>query len=174
MPASRPGLGALLDADRARLRAQMSQVQPRAEWLLLHPGFVAVALFRLAERCDVAGWHRIARLLAALNHGLTGADLHPASRAGPGLLIPLPEAVRFEASCGRDCTLHPQSAVGPWHRLAPGRPVLGDGVEVGFGALLLGPISVGDGAVIGPRCLIEQDVPAGASALSLPVRARGP
>jgi serine O-acetyltransferase len=172
MPASPPGLCALLAADRARLRAHVARVQPRAEWLLLHPGFVAVALFRLASRCHAAGWPRTARLLAALNHGLTGADLHPASCIGPGLLIPLPEAVRFEGSAGRDCTLHPQSSVAPWHRAAPGRPRLGDAVEVGLGALLLGPISVGDGAVIGPRCLIEQDVPAGASALPLPVRAR--
>lgn len=172
MEPPRHGLRALLAADRARLRAHVARVQPRAEWLLLHPGFVAVALFRLAEACHAGGWRRSARWLAALNHALTGADLHPASRIGPGLLIILPEALRFEGVAGRDCTLHPQSSVGPWHHAAPGHPVLGDRVEVGFGALLLGAIAIGDGAVIGPRCRIEQDVPPGAVAPALPVRAR--
>lgn len=41
----------------------------------------------------------------------------------------------------------------------PGLPVLGDDVELGFGAVILGPILVGDRVRVGPRTILTRDVP---------------
>ncbi|WP_369137167.1 serine O-acetyltransferase [Modestobacter versicolor] len=49
-------------------------------------------------------------------------------------------------------------------------PRLGRRVEVGVGACLLGPITVGDDAKIGPHAIVTVDVPAGATAFSPPAR----
>jgi serine O-acetyltransferase len=49
-------------------------------------------------------------------------------------------------------------------------PTLGKQVQVGTGAKLLGPISVGDGALIGANAVVLQDVPAGATAVGVPAR----
>ena len=41
-------------------------------------------------------------------------------------------------------------------------PVIGDGVEFGAGAVVVGPITVGDKALIGANAVVSKDVPAGA------------
>jgi serine O-acetyltransferase len=49
-------------------------------------------------------------------------------------------------------------------------PSLGRRVEVGVGACLLGRITVGDDAKIGPHAIVTVDVPARATAFSPPAR----
>lgn len=49
-------------------------------------------------------------------------------------------------------------------------PVLGDGVDVGAGAVILGRVHVGDGAGIGANAVVLSDVPAGALAVGVPAR----
>lgn len=54
----------------------------------------------------------------------------------------------------------------------PGLPVLGDNVWLDLGAFILGPVSVGDNAVIKARSLVTGDVPADSVADSSPSRIR--
>ena len=49
-----------------------------------------------------------------------------------------------------------------------GAPVLADRVEVFPGAMVFGPVLVGDGAKIGAGALVFSDVPAGATAVGVP------
>ena len=51
-----------------------------------------------------------------------------------------------------------------------GAPILGNRVDIGAGAKLLGKIHIGDGAVIGANAVVLQDVPAGALAVGIPAR----
>lgn len=51
-----------------------------------------------------------------------------------------------------------------------GRPVIGDGVEIGAGAVLVGSIHVGNGAVIGANTVVVRDVPAAARVGGVPAR----
>jgi serine O-acetyltransferase len=50
------------------------------------------------------------------------------------------------------------------------RPVIGNRVQIGAGAVLLGPIHVGDDAVIGANAVVIRDVPAGAVVGGVPAR----
>ncbi len=52
----------------------------------------------------------------------------------------------------------------------PGLPELGDDVFIGAGAVVVGPVKIGDGARIAPNSLVLQDVPAGATAVGVPAR----
>jgi serine O-acetyltransferase len=54
-------------------------------------------------------------------------------------------------------------------------PILGRGVQLGAGAVLLGRIHVGDGAMIGANAVVMTDVPAGALAIGIPatIKQRG-
>jgi serine O-acetyltransferase len=52
------------------------------------------------------------------------------------------------------------------------RPTLGNRVQVGVGAVILGDITVGDGAVIGANAVVVRDVPPGATAMGVPARIR--
>lgn len=47
---------------------------------------------------------------------------------------------------------------------------LGDDVWIGEGALLMGPLTIGSGAVIGARAVVTRDVPPGAVATGVPAR----
>lgn len=51
-----------------------------------------------------------------------------------------------------------------------GCPVIGDDVEVGCGARILGPVRIGAGAVIGANAVVLSDVPAGAVVVGAPAR----
>ena len=49
-------------------------------------------------------------------------------------------------------------------------PILGDRVQVGAGAVILGAVRIGDDAIIGANAVVLQDVPAGAVAVGNPAR----
>jgi len=51
---------------------------------------------------------------------------------------------------------------------------VGNGVTIGLGATLLGPITVGDGATIGAKAVVLDDVPAGALAVGIPAKIKKP
>lgn len=53
-------------------------------------------------------------------------------------------------------------------------PILGEGVELGAGAVVLGKVRLGDGAKVGANAVVLIDVPAGAFALGVPATLRLP
>ena len=75
-----------------------------------------------------------------------------------------------DAVFGDDCILRNGVTVGLRHRLERGSPVLGNRVDIGAGAKLLGPIRIGDDAAIGANAVVLCDVPAGCSAVGIPAR----
>ncbi len=50
------------------------------------------------------------------------------------------------------------------------RPTIGNRVDIGVGAVLIGQIEIGDDAVIGANAVVTKDVPAGAVAVGVPAR----
>jgi serine O-acetyltransferase len=91
-----------------------------------------------------------------------GFDLHPDTEIGPGLLLsghPGGIVVNSEARIGRNCNLGHGVTLGKTNRgERAGVPVLGDRVWVGAGARIVGRVTIGDGAVIGPNAVITTDV----------------
>lgn len=49
-------------------------------------------------------------------------------------------------------------------------PVVGNGVDIGAGAKILGRVVLGDGAMVGANAVVLDDVPAGAIAVGVPAR----
>jgi serine acetyltransferase len=103
-----------------------------------------------------------------------GCELPVSVTAGPGLTIHhgFGLVVHPTAVLGADVTLRHGVTIG---NTGTGvAPVLEDGVSVGVGATVLGPIRVGRNASIGVHALVLHDVPAGAvvRAAEAEVRAR--
>ena len=61
-----------------------------------------------------------------------------------------------EAVIGRNCTILHQVTIGGGKG---GAPVIGDDVEIGAGAMLIGGIHIGNHVKIGTNCVIAEDIP---------------
>jgi serine O-acetyltransferase len=78
------------------------------------------------------------------------------------------------AVVGDDCLIYHGVTLGgrtPMPRdeaIGPRHPVLGNRVSVGTGAAILGPVTIGDDAIIGALSVVLGDVPAGALAVGIP------
>lgn len=145
--------------------------------LRLSPAWVAVRLFRASRAAWVRGQVGRALALWKLNLAMTGADLRPTSRVGPGLLVPFPACVSLEGHAGRDLTMLAMSGIDadPVDLLRQGDahlPRLGDGVTLGTHAGVVGAIRVGDGATLAPGARVTRDVPAGATCVHAPLRSQ--
>lgn len=96
-------------------------------------------------------------------------------RIGPGLYIEHGMGTLVGAeSIGSHCWISQQVTVG---YNAKGRPTLGDRVRIGPGAVVVGPITIHDGATVGPNATVIRDVGPGetvASPLATPLVRRPP
>ena len=50
------------------------------------------------------------------------------------------------------------------------KPIIGNRVDIGVGACILGGVTVGDDCVIGANSVVLKDLPAGSTALGIPAR----
>jgi serine O-acetyltransferase len=102
---------------------------------------------------------------------ITGISLPLEARIGPGLRIFHfgNIFIHSESVIGRNCTLRHGVTIG--NRTPDGpAPVIGDDVDFGAYAQVLGNVHIGDGAKIGAMSVVLSDVPAGATAFGIPAR----
>lgn len=78
--------------------------------------------------------------------------------------------VSGDAVLGDDVILRQGVTIGLKNTSERGAPRIGNRVDIGAGAKLLGPISIGDDAVIGANAVVLRDVPAGMLAVGIPAR----
>lgn len=164
------GLVAYLDSIKARDPA------PRSRWeILLYPGLWAVGFHRIAHWLFGAELFFLARLVNHLSRLLTAIDIHPGATIGRHLFIDHGFTVIGEtAHIGNDVTIYQCVTLGGTNPAngVPGKrhPTLNDGVIVGSGAQILGPITVGTRARIGANAVVTRDVPEGAVMVGIPAK----
>ena len=71
---------------------------------------------------------------------------------------------------GQNCVIRQQVTIGNKGERAGGTPVIGNYVEVGAGAIIIGTVTVGDYAVIGAGAVVTKDIPAGCVVVGNPAR----
>lgn len=101
----------------------------------------------------------------------TGISLPVSCRIGPGLRIWHFGGIFLHPNVriGRNCTLRQGVTIGNRYNDEV-VPHLGDDVEVGAYAQILGGVRVGDEAKIGALSVVLQDVPAGSSVAGVPAK----
>ena len=166
----------MLEAFRRDVTAAMERdpaVRSRLEVVLCYPGIHALAFHRLAHRLWGAGWWVTARFVSHVSRFLTGIEIHPAARLGPGLFIDhgMGVVIGETAEVGENVTLLQGVTLGGTSlRREKRHPTLGNNVVVGAGAKIIGGFKIGDGSRIGAGSVVVREVPTNSVVVGVPGR----
>ncbi len=147
----------------------------RSFWEILtcYPGIHALILHRFAHWLWGHRLRWLARFVGYLARFATGIEIHPAARIGRRFFIDhgMGVVIGETAEIGDDVTLYHGVTLGgtSWNK-GKRHPTLENGVVVGAGAKVLGPITVAAGAKVGSNAVVTKPVPAGATAVGNPAR----
>jgi len=150
------------------------------EITLCYSGYHAVMFFRLAHWLWEADFLLSARFVSQIGKMLTGIEIHPGASIGRRLVIDhgMGLVIGETSTIGDDVTLYHDVTLGG---IAPSvrsesqvgkkrHPTIENGVIIGSGAAVLGPIVVGEGAKVGANSVVTKPVPAGTTAVGVPAR----
>ncbi|MER2490569.1 serine O-acetyltransferase [Catenovulum sediminis] len=138
-----------------------------------YPGMHAIWWHRISHPLYKRNWKWLARFVSNLARWLTGIEIHPGATIGRRFFIDhgMGVVIGETAEIGDDCTLYHGVTLGGTSWNAGKRhPTLGNGVVVGAGAKVLGPIYVGENAKVGSNSVVVKDVPEGATVVGIPGR----
>jgi serine O-acetyltransferase len=156
-----------IDAILARDPAARS----RLEVVLCYPGWHAVVFHRVAQAAWKANLRLLGRFISHLGRWFTGIEIHPGAQIGRRLFVDhgMGVVIGETAEIGDDVTMYAGVVLGGTS-LEQGKrhPTLGNGVIVGAGATILGPITVGDGARIGSGAVVIKNVTPGVTMVGVP------
>ena len=143
------------------------------EVLTCYPGLHAIVLYRFAHRLWRCRLYWLGRLVSHLARFLTGIEIHPGASIGRRFFIDhgMGVVIGETAAIGDDVTLYHGVTLGgtSWNK-GKRHPTLEDGVVIGAGAMVLGPITVGANAKIGSNAVVVKSVPSGVTAVGNPAR----
>ncbi len=150
------------------------------EVLICYPGFHAILFHRLAHMLWRRGWRLSGRFISQFARAVTGIEIHPGVRVGRRMVIDHGTGVVLgETSIiGDDVTIYQGVTLGG---VSPSvdsasqvdikrHPTIEDGVIIGSGAQVLGPITIGKNARVGANAVVHRDVPPGVTAVGIPAR----
>jgi serine O-acetyltransferase len=147
------------------------------EVLTCYPGLHAIWIHRISH----ALWtHRLripARLLSHISRFLTGVEIHPGAKIGRRFFIDhgMGVVIGETAVVGDDVLMYMGTVLGGTSLEKVKRhPTLEDGVVIGSGAIVLGPVTIGRRAKIGAGSVVVRSVPAGATVVGVPGRIAEP
>jgi serine O-acetyltransferase len=169
------GWRGLLREDVATAIARDPAARSRAEVVLSYPGLHALWLHRLSHALWGQKRYLVARLLSQFGRAVTGVEIHPGARIGRRFFIDhgMGVVIGETSEIGDDVMLYQGVTLGGRSLERTKRhPTLEDGVTVGAGARVLGPITIGRGAQVGANAVVVRDVPPGAVVVGVPGRVR--
>jgi serine O-acetyltransferase len=154
----------------------------REDWLahdrvLSRHGFWALVLYRFGRWRYTIPWRPVRAPLSFLykfskffSEMLLGIELPCEAVIGRRFVIEHTGAIVIsgDAVFGDDCVVRQGVTVGLRNRNLRGSPIIGDRVDIGAGAKLLGKIRIGNDVAIGANAVVLCDVPDGCIAVGVP------
>jgi len=159
------------DIDAIMLRDPAAKT--RLEAALCYPGLHAIWLHRIAHHFYLKGLVVFPRLLNTFSRFLTGIDIHPGAKLGPGLFIDhgMGLVIGETAELGSNVTLYQGVTLGGTGKEKGKRhPTIGNNVVVSSGAKVLGSFKVGDNSKIGSGSVVLKEVPPNSVVVGVPGR----
>lgn len=162
-----------LKADIDAVMHRDPAVKSRLEAALCYPGLHAIWLHRIAHKFYLKGWVLLPRLINTFSRFLTGIDIHPGAKLGPGLFIDhgMGLVIGETAELGKNVTLYQGVTLGGTGKEKGKRhPTIGDNVVVSSGAKVLGSFTVGSNSKIGSGSVVLKEVPPNSVVVGVPGR----
>lgn len=145
----------------------------RFEVLLCYPGVHAVIIYRFSNFLWRHHFKLLGRFMSYTGRFITGIEIHPGAKIGQRLFIDhgMGVVIGETATIGNDVTIYHDVTLGGTS-LATGlrHPQIGNGVIIGAGAQLLGPIKIGNNARVGSNAVVVNDVEDEKTVVGVPAR----
>ena len=171
----------------SRLRDDIRAVRSRdpaarstASIIFCYPSVHAMMFYRVANRLWRWRLYFLGRYVSAIGRWMTGIEIHPGAKVGRNVFIDhgMGVVIGETAEIGDGVTLYHGVTLGgvapsvdsDSQRDTKRHPTLEEGVIVGSGAQILGPITIGANARIGANAVVTRDVPDGATMVGIPAR----
>ncbi len=139
---------------------------------LLYPGFHAILVHRMIHPLYKLGIPFIPRLISQISRILTGVEIHPGATIGKGFFIDHGAGIVIgeTAEIGDNCVMfHNVTLGGTGHHQGKRHPTIGNNVLIGTGAIILGPVNVGDNVKIGANTFLYMvDIPDNCTVVGTP------
>ena len=166
-----PDVRRLLDTDLEAAYLADPAARTLDEVLVCYPGIFAMIHYRIARVLYELGLKLIARMIGEIAHSKTGIDIHPGAVIGEsffidhgtGIVIGEAVVIGNRVRLYHAVTLGGRADVESERRQIgnslPRHPIVEDDVTIYSGAVLLGQITIGRGAIIDGNVWVTQDVP---------------
>ena len=151
--------------------------------ILLYPSIHVMIFYYVARFLWLRNIKSIARLLMQIARFLTGIEIHPGAKIGNGFFMDhaMGIVIGETAEIGKNVTIYHGVTLGgimpafksDEQRGIKRHPTLEDGVIIGSGAQILGPIIVGLNARVGANSVVLKSVPEGMSVVGVPAHEVG-
>ena len=149
--------------------------------VLTYPGVKAVFFHRISNFFYTAGFDLLARIISQTIRFFTGIEIHPGAKIGKNLFIDhgMGVVIGETSEIGNDVTIYHAVTLGgsspsinsERQRHEKRHPTIGDGVVIGSGAQIIGPIKIGNNARIAANAVVVKDVPENATMVGIPAKA---
>ncbi len=163
----------LIKEDVATVRERDPAASGKLEVLLLYPGLHAIWYYRVAHALQNRGMTFFARAISQHAAKVTGIEIHPAAQIGKRFFIDHGHGVVIgeTTEIGNDVTLYQGVTLGGTGKETGKRhPNIGDGVMIGAGAKVLGPITIGANTNVASGAVVLQDIPENSTAVGVPAQ----
>ena len=146
------------------------------EAFLCYPGLKAIWFHRIAHLLWTKNLKLLARILSQISRFLTGIEIHPGAKIGRRFFIDHGAGVVIgeTAEIGDEVTIYQGVVLGGVSLEKKKRhPTIGNDVVIGAGAIVLGPIKIGDGVKIGANSVVLKDVRPYTTVVGIPAKEAG-
>ena len=141
--------------------------------LLFFKGFQAIHVYRVAHWMWKKGRKRLALALQSRMSEVFSVDIHPAATLGRGLLMDHATAIVIgeTAMVGDNVSmLHHVTLGGSGTGSGTRHPTIGNGVLLGAGVSVLGPVVIGHCSKVGAGSVVVTDIASNSVAVGVPAR----
>lgn len=144
-----------------------------AEVLFLYSGLHAILAYRISHKLYIRKHYFGARAISQLAKFFTGIEIHPGADIGKRFFIDHGAAVVIgeTTEIGDDCTIYQGVTLGGTGKdVGKRHPTLGNGVMVGAGAKVLGPMKIGDRSKVAAGAVVLTEIPPDSTAVGIPAK----